>query len=43
MKININYMLIFNRTPNCDFMNVGQSRPKFNREPLHNRPTRLHV
>jgi hypothetical protein len=43
MKININYMLIFNGKLNWAFMNVGQSRPKFNREPFHNRPTQLHV
>ena len=43
MKININYMLIFNGTPNCACMNVGQYRPTFNRELLHNRPTRVHV
>ena len=33
MKININYMPIFCRTPNCTFVNVGQSKSKFYRMP----------
>ena len=32
MKININCMPIFYRTPNLTFVNVGQSMPKFYRE-----------
>ena len=35
MKININYMPIFYRRPNCILMNVGQSKPKFYRKPFH--------
>ena len=34
MKINIHYMPIFYRTPNCTFVNVSQSKPKFYREPF---------
>ena len=32
MKINSNCMPIFNRTPNCTFVNVGQSMSTFYRE-----------
>ena len=35
MKININYMLICHRRPNCTFVNVGQSKPKLYRKPFH--------
>ena len=35
MKININYMPIFCRTPNCTFVNVGQSKSKFYIMPFH--------
>ena len=28
-------MPIFYRTPNCTFVNVGQSKPKFYRKPFH--------
>jgi hypothetical protein len=35
MKINIIYMPIFYRTPNCTFVNAGQSQPKFYHKPFH--------
>ena len=35
MKININYMPICFRTPNCTFVNVGQSKSKLYRKPFH--------
>ena len=35
MKININYMPICFRTPNCTFVNVGQSKSKSYRNPFH--------
>ena len=35
MKININYMPICDRRPNCTFVNVGQSKPKLYRKPFH--------
>ena len=28
-------MPIFHRTPNCTFVNVDQSQPKFYRKPFH--------
>ena len=31
MKVNLNYMSIFYRTPNCTLVNVVQSEPKFYR------------
>ncbi len=35
MKISINYMPICIRTPNCTFVNVGQSKSKSYRNPFH--------
>ena len=35
MKININCMPISYRTPNCNFMNVGQSKSKLYRKYFH--------
>jgi len=35
MKINIIYIPIFYRTPNCTFVNAGQSKPKFYSKPFH--------
>ena len=35
MKIDINYMPIYYRTPNSTFVNVGQSKSKLYRKPFH--------
>ena len=34
MKINIIYMPMFYRTPNCTFVNVGQFKTTFYRKPF---------
>ena len=34
MNINIMYMPMFYRTPNCTFVNVGQFKTKFYRKPF---------